>query len=482
MGVALIVALAVVSSLLVAMRRIDRPPGMTFWIFSRAHEAMYRPLLDARNPTVPPSDRINLLVLGTDAMAQRMSSGFTSDTPLADLIEVERSSVGQTFAGPLDQIGWTDLTPRIRAEHLDEQLNAPSFLPWTWHGRVFGLPHDVHPILLAYRADLVEKAGIDVGQIETWDDFARVMRGVMYDAGRPATGAPDRYPLNLWYSSIDQIEALILQNDGGLFDAAGRVILDGDANAEVIAHVVAWGVGPDRIAADAPEFTASGNQLRLTGYVVASITPDWLCGVWRGDLPALGGKMKLMPLPAWHKGGRRTSVWGGSMLGIPRRTKDVDAAWRAAKALYLSRDVAHALYESNNIISPSKAMWSDPMYDVPSAFFCGQAPGRMYIDQAPHVPPRSSSPFQKVAKDRVQEAVASLRTYAIANKVYDAAALRPEAKRLLVLAAADVRERMARNVFVNEATPANDAAPTAPANDASPAAGESSAPLTKAAR
>ena len=49
----------------------------------------------------------------------------------------------------------------------------------------------------------------------------------------------------------------------------------------------------------AGELSPSGNKLKLDGYVIASIMPDWLDGVWKCDLPQLSGKLKLMPSPAW---------------------------------------------------------------------------------------------------------------------------------------------------------------------------------------
>ncbi len=100
--------------------------------------------------------------------------------------------------------------------------------------------------------------------------------------------------------------------------------MDAERNAFVLATIVSWCVGPDRVAADAPDFSASGNKLKVDGYVVANLMPDWMCNIYRREMPQLAGKIKLMPLPAWEKGGRRTSVWGGTMLGMPRDAANPD--------------------------------------------------------------------------------------------------------------------------------------------------------------
>ncbi len=62
-----------------------------------------------------------------------------------------------------------------------DATNVPSFALWTTRGRIFGIPHDIHPVLLAHRADIIEAAGIDVSDIETWEDFDRILRPFMTD-------------------------------------------------------------------------------------------------------------------------------------------------------------------------------------------------------------------------------------------------------------------------------------------------------------
>jgi len=173
-----------------------------------------------------------------------MLSGFLSGTPTADLIEVLIAVSPKAFLGPFDQVGFLDLTKRIHAEGLYERFNAPSFSPHTSRGRIFGLPHDVHPTLLAYRADLVEAAGIDVSQIETWEDFPRVMRPLMEDFD--GDGRPDRYLLNLSEMSGNTIVGLALQNNGLIFDEDDRPIFANERNARTLATLCTWITGPER--------------------------------------------------------------------------------------------------------------------------------------------------------------------------------------------------------------------------------------------
>jgi arabinooligosaccharide transport system substrate-binding protein len=442
----LICALAVVSAIVLLLWPVPHKDGLAFWIFAKTHQRLYEPMTEGWNSAQPPAQRVNLVLLSAGALQRRLLSGFLSDTPLPDLAEAYVQIVSQAFTGPLEDVGLVDLTDIVRAEGIDEQINAPSFAPWTSRGRIFGLPHDVHPVLLAYRADIVEAAGIDVAAIHTWDDFVRLLRPLMRDAD--GDGYSEHYLLNIWETNPELVDSLMLQAGGALFDAEEQLVMHSEINARVLATVVSWTTGPDRIAVNAPEFDAAGNKMRLDGTVLFSFMPDWLTSAWRQDLPQLAGKVKLMPLPAWETGGRRTTVLGGTMLGIPKRVRDFVSAWRFAKYLYLSPDLARGLFHTAGIISPIKQHWSDPVYDAPSAYFSGQSYGRLYIAAAPDVPPRTSSPYLALAQLKLADSALALKTYAQQHDSYTVADLLPEARRLLARAEVQVQRQMQRNVFL----------------------------------
>jgi arabinosaccharide transport system substrate-binding protein len=444
LGVWVIVAMAACSAIAVAAWQVPDAPGVKIWTFARLHKQMYDPIV-ARWPE---RDRPTITLLSFPALERRMMQGFLADTPTAEMLEVERRVASRAFVGPLESVGFVDLTDRLRAEGLMEEINTPSLGPWSTRGRVFGLPHDVHPVMLAYRADIVEGAGIDVSTIETWADFIRVLSPLM--GAVDSSGKRPRYLLNLWDDKEDLIELLLLQAGGGFFDELEQVRIATDTNARVISTIVSWCRGPDRIAADAPDFSSSGNQLKAEGYVLAAFMPDWMCNVWKNEIPQLSGKVKVMPLPAWEAGGRRTSVWGGTMLGIAKTAPDQDRLWAMAKRLYLSRELARSLYSEGDIITPVKSVWDDPVFDQPDPYFTGQKKGRAYINLAPSVPVRTSSPYNVLAKLSVQAAVIALARHAESTSTFSAAKLEARAMELLRQAEREVQTQIERNVFLKE--------------------------------
>lgn len=445
-GAWIILVGAAVSSIVYLSWPVPRRTGREFWLFSPPNLGHYQSAAARWNERhVDPADHLNLVLIHYQAMERRLVAAFTAGAPVADLVETESMLMARVFEGPLNDIGFVDLTDRLQAEGLFEQINTPSFSPWTTRGRTFALPHDVHPCLLAYRADLVEAAGIDVSQIETWEDFRRVLAPLITDLD--GDGRPDRYLLNFWENQFDTIRLLILQAGGDMFDAEGNVTLNTAINAHVLASLVSWVAGPRRFCVDAPEFTAGGDQMRIQGLVVASILADWQAGTWKNNVPGLAGRVKLMRLPAWTSGGRRTSVNGGTGLGITKASPDFERSWAMAKHLYLSDEVAESLYRTTYIISPVKAHWSLPFYREPDPFFSGQPVGELYIREAPYIPIRHASPYLALARDRTMAVLVALKAHAIATGRFETEELLPEAHRLLTDAQAKLTARIQRNVL-----------------------------------
>ena len=446
-GVCALALLALLSGAVILTQARPKPARHVFWLTARAHHLVYGPVVAEWNATRP-DQSVSMLLLDGPAMERRMLSGLLADTPIADVLEMERPIAARAFTGPLEDVGFVDLTDRLAAEGLLASINRTSFSPWTSRGRIFGIPHDVHPVLLAYRADIIEAAGIDMSEIETWADFARVLRPLMADSD--GDRQPDRFLINFWPSNPYLPEALLLQAGGQFFDEQNQPVLDSDTNVGVLAELATWITGPNRIAIDAPEFSTAGNRLRLNGKVVATIMPDWIAGAWKIDLPGLRGKIKLMPLPAWQKGGRRTTVTGGTMLGIPKSTTDFEAAWQFAKHLYFSPELAERFYRASNIITPVKDLWTLPVFDEPDPFFSGQPAGRLFINQAEHVPARSSSPYNHLAASELGNALFLLKEYADSRGAFAAQDLRLEARRLLKEAQSRLKSQISRNAFLRQ--------------------------------
>ena len=446
----LVVIVALLSAGAIALSPVKSRTDAQFWTFTRMHAGIYRPAIERWN-SENPGRRIDMTVFSLPALERRTMSSFLARTAMAELLEVERTIAQRAFGGPLDAVGFVDLTDRLRDEGLLERINAASFSPWTSRGRIFGIPHDVHPVMLAYRSDLTDAAGIDMSTIETWEDYFRAMRPLMGD--KNSDGEPDRYLISFWETHAEPLEMMLLQAGGGFFDESGEPTIGAEINVRTMATLACWVGGPNRVAADAPDFSASGNELKLKGYVVASFMPDWMCDIFEKEIPQLAGKLRLMPLPAWERGGRRTSVWrGGTMLGLNKKSPRLADAWAFVRHLAISTELAEDLYRRTNIVPPNTSLWKLKVFDEPDSYYRGQPVGRLYLDQAADVPVRSSSPFAMSAQVYVGNALVLLRAHADETGTFDEQALRPVAQRLLDEAQRRLAREIQRNTFLAPAS------------------------------
>lgn len=375
--------------------------SLAFWTFAATHYDAYReaiPSFEAANPGV----KVDLQLVAGSAVTTRLQAAFWADLDVPDLVEAEISAAGSFFRGPLKDVGFLDLTDRIRRDGLWDGMVQARFAPYTSRGRIFGLPHDVHPVQIAYRRDIFEKEGIDVRQIRTWDDFVQV--------GRRLTIPNRRYMIELSDTASSQLEMCLFQRDGGIFNAQGECILDNEVAVETMRWYVPLVAGPEKIG----NTLGSGQILTNAvedGYLLCLLTPDWRSKVIEKDIPRMCGKMALMPLPAVKPGGRRTSTGGGTMLGITRRCKDPELAWKFAKHLYLDKAELAERFRDTNIVPALRAAWDHPTYHEKRDYWSGQPLGDLYAHLAPQVPFQYTSPLIVTAKAKLGEALVSCVQY-----------------------------------------------------------------------
>ena len=415
-------------------------PDLVFVTFSRTHIEYYQRAL----PEFEKKHGVSVQVQLVDqrALTSRLQSAMIAGTAVPDMVEVLTGTMGYFTKGPLEDVGFVDLTDRLREEGLFEKMVESRFSLWTSRGRTFAVPHDVHPVALAYRRDLIEEMGIDVSKIETWDDFAEVGRRITSDTN--GDGVVDHYAIDLPMAQVDSLLALMLQRGTGLFDEAGEVSFDSDVAADTICWYVRQTVGPERIAFPAG-WGQTLSKTMLDGLVLFYVTPDWRSKQFEVDVPGLAGKMALMPLPSWEPGGRRVSTWGGTGLAITKACERPDLAWELAKFLYLDKDALAERFKDTNIIPPLKAAWNLPEFDEPNEFFSGVELGRFYADMAPDTPPDFVAAYGLLASGKLSEVLIDAGSYFEKN---GEAGLREYVAGQLQLKAEAVRRVMKRNEFL----------------------------------
>lgn len=404
--------MAIVSSvLLIAVsRKESERPDLILVTFTGAHYDAYR-------QAIPRFERehhvkVDVELTHWSSLQSRLQNAILANTDVPDLVEMLEGSLGYFTRGPRADVGLIDLTEKIHAEGIDHKVVASRFSLWTTQGRNYGIPHDVHPIMLAYRRDIVEQLGINVNELDTWEKFVEVGRRITKD--KDGDGVIDQYMIDLPYGGNWGLILLVLQKGGQLFDKDGNVVFDSEDTAQVMQWYLHQTRSKEKIATD-----CGATQLLMKsmsdGLALFFITPDWRSRAYEMDMPILTGKMALMPMPAWTKGGRRTSVWGGTGLVITKRTKHPELAWELAKYLYFDKQELGQRYKRTNIIPPFKEAWNLPEFSVPNPFYSNQPIGKLYAALAPETPPTYSAAVDGLARASLDQAYSRSAEYYKAN-------------------------------------------------------------------
>ena len=438
-----ILVVAVVTGLVrlwLGVKRSEESADLVFALFAPNHEQAYKGILPEfeREHGV----KIQMQLVHMRALQSRLQAAMLTGAEVPDVVEIITGSMGYFTRGPLEDVGFVDLTQRLHDENLYDAMVESRYSLWSSRGHIFALPHDVHPVALCYRRDLVEELGINVDAIQTWADFVKVGRRITKDLD--GDGAPDRYAIDLLLGGGSTLALLVLQRGGGLFDAEGRVTFD----SEIVADTIMWHVrqtrGETRIAFQAG-WGQSLAKTMIDGLVLFYFCPDWRTKMFEMDVPGLKGKLALMPLPAWEPGSCRTSTWGGTGITITKACENQDLAWEFAKFLYLRKEELGRRFAASNIIPPLKEAWDLPEFTVASDFYSGRAIGQLYAGLAPSVPAAYASPYSELADGKLSEAYMNAADYYDRN---GEEGLKEYTMKELERCADYVRKVMDRNVFL----------------------------------
>jgi arabinosaccharide transport system substrate-binding protein len=418
----------------------ERPPDLVLVSFAKNHIESYMPTI--RKFEAEKGIKVEVQIKEYRAIQQRLQAAFQVGAEVPDMVEIPNGSLGSFARGPLEEVGFVDLTDLIKSTGLYDKVVRSRFSIWTSRGRIFALPHDVHPAGLVYRRDIVERLGIDVNKLDTWEEFCRVGREIV-TKDLNGDGVNDRYMIDLNIGGEDYLRAFLLQRGTGIFNEQSDVIFDNEEAVQVTCWYVRQLTGKDRIAFSAG-WGQNLAQCMNDGLALFYFAPDWRTYSFQQEVPGLSGKLALMPMPAWEKGGRRVTTWGGTGLAITKACKNFDLAWELAQRLYYDPKELGLRFGKTNIIPPLQSAWDLPEFQEQRPFYSNQRLGEIFSKMAPDTPPDYVTPFTGTASGKLNEAYQNIRLYYERNPDADLEAYaRTELKRC----ADRVRQVIARNAF-----------------------------------
>jgi multiple sugar transport system substrate-binding protein len=233
-----------------------------------------------------------------------------------------------------------------------------------FQGKVYGVPQDVAPLMLFYRADLFARYGLKVPT--TWDAYAATARQLR-------AKAPKAYLTNFDAADPGWFTGLAQQAGADWWSADGdswKVDIDGPQTRKVADYWQQLVTAGD--IAKNPSFSPQWNKQMNDGTLLTWISGAWAPAQLGGIAPATKGKWAVAPLPAWTPGDTTTGIWGGSATTV---TADSDHPAQAAQfASWLNTDDAAVTEQVKqiNVYPAAEAGRALPVLQAAPAFFPNQ--------------------------------------------------------------------------------------------------------------
>lgn len=271
-----------------------------------------------------------------------------------------------------------DLTDRIKP--YAKSLTAFKLTNGEQNGHAYAMPWDIGPVVLYYRRDLFQQAGVNPASLKTWDDYVKAA-GVI----KQKTGA-DMPPLSKAKNDARLFETLPWQQGSGYVDSKGAVTLDKDPRALNALNLIDTLYKSDA-SADIESWTDSWYKAIADGKVATLPMAAWMGGFLKGWIaPKSAGKWGVLSLPTFSGSPSRTSNDGGSQLTVWNTSKNKDAAWAYIQFHLAQPDSALQLYKTTDFFPALMSLYRDPVFTQGDPYFGGQRVNQMYSQLAKAIP------------------------------------------------------------------------------------------------
>lgn len=362
---------------------------ITFWFF----DPWVKSAVDAfqqKNTKI----KVNFQQLSYADTHNKLLTSLAAGSGAPDVVGIELGFIG-AFAS---KGGLVDLTK--------DPFNAGQFkndvVAYKWaqgssaQGALRGMPWDIGPAGLVYRADILDKLSIPSDpqkledRIKTWDDWLALGDEIRKKSPKTAL-IPDGFS--------DIFPPMVEQQGHGWFDG-NKVVIEEKATKPlqraVEAHQRKVDAGVDPGSA---EWAAAIKKDLFVGGAGAS----WgEIGVKR-DQPQTVGKWRAMHAP------QGDFNIGGSFMAIPEQSQNKAAAWEFVKFVTASTEGALIGMRAGGAFPSYKPAWTDPFFDQPVPFYGGQKAYRLWLDIAQKVPGNPINAGDREASDIVNAEVALVK-------------------------------------------------------------------------
>lgn len=289
---------------------------LTFWTFQQAHATFFEDAAQRWN--AEHQDRqidLTAEVYPYDQVHSNLLLALQSGRGAPDLADIEIRRISNYLQGDVPLVPLNDVVEPV----LDDMISS-RFEIYAKDGQYYGVDYHVGASVMYYNEDIMNAAGVDIDDIETWDDYVA--------AGKQVVANTDAVMTTFESADIFSFWIMISQQGSDIFGADGSVTLDNQTNIDTL-QLMQDMIYKDEIAVPTPG--GDHHQEAYFGFMnnggAASVMmPMWYMGRFLDNMPDLDGKMQVRPLPRWTEGGDRSTGMGGTGTVVTNQSEDVELA------------------------------------------------------------------------------------------------------------------------------------------------------------
>lgn len=334
---------------------------------------------EAANPGVT----VTVEDLGNQQVFDRMLAACAAGgIGLPDIVSVENREAEIFWAqfpdcfADLQTLGYDDATAAQFPDFKRSELQA--------NGRVYAMPWDSGPVMMFYRRDFYENAGVDPASIETWADFIAAGQ-------RVAEANPGVVMTQADINGDTEFFLMIGQENGCEYFSpdASAIAVNSEACAETLQTI------GDMVDAGVLSGANWGEKIQsmVGGTVATQMYGGWYEGTVRTNATDQAGLWGVYRMPSITAGGPRAANFGGSALAISASSENQDAAYAFLQHTLGTVDGQITMLSQYGLVPSLLAALDDPYVQQPQDFWGGQQVWVDTLATLDDVAPSNGTPF-----------------------------------------------------------------------------------------
>ncbi len=313
-------------------------------------------------------------------LVQQLSLAITAGVGAPDVALLESSALAQM----VDFGGLADLTEQV-APYRDS-VNTFKWAQADLDGSTYAMPWDSGPVVLYYRRDVFEAAGLSSDpaavseMVATWDGYLETCQTIKDKAGNNC------FAQNKANNSARYHEMMLWQQGLGYYEG-DEVTVDSEQNVATLETLGKfWDAG---LLSDQLEWTDGWySSLASTDKPVATLMIASWMGTFLKDwiAPGTEGLWGVALMPALDPDSPRAANDGGSNFVIPAQSSNQEAAWAFIEFVLGDRENQIDIFAVSDFLPSLETTYDAPIFREADPFFADQEVRQTYIDVARQIP------------------------------------------------------------------------------------------------